>query len=248
MITEEQPQTATPTPMYASYGAFTAMLDWFGKLPDVPVQLDRSLEHFAGNVGGQMLTGLRFLGLLEGDHPTELLVELARAEEDKRKSVMMRILRNAYGEQLIEEISRMTPLVLEQRIEALGVTGSTNRKACGFLVNALRDADFKVPPAIGKRYRNRPSRRGIGRKPASGSRKSPPSDGGQTTEPIPPSAPKRNTRTLTFRNGETVSLVTDTDMLSLPAEDLEWLLSVVKMFDEYAEKDKESDSESETFE
>lgn len=234
--------------MYASYGAFTEMLDWFGKLPDVPVQLDRSLEHFAGNAGGQMLTGLRFLGLLEGDRPTETLVELARAEEDQRKSVMMRILRESYGDQLIQELSRMTPLVLEQRIEAFGVTGSTNRKACGFLVNALRGSDFTVPPAIGKRYRNRPSRRGMSRKQVSASKKPITPEPEQPEDSAVPPASIRNTRTLTFRNGETVSLVTNTDMLSLPADDLEWLLSVVRMFDEYADGVQEKESERYPFE
>ena len=192
-----------------------------------------------------MLTGMRFLRLLEGDHPTKALVELARAEADQRKPIMMRILRNAYGDQLIDEIGGMTPLVLEQRMETLGVTGSTNRKACGFLVNALRSADFKVPPDIGKRYRNRPSRRGVGRKQVSGSRKAAPSNNEQADESARPTVPNRNTRTLTFSNGETVSLVTDTDMLSLPAEDLAWLLSVVKMFDEYAGSDQESDLDEE---
>ena len=47
--------------------------------------------------------------------------------------------------------------MLSDRIEALGTTGATHRKAVAFFVNAAKAAQLPVPAGIAKQARNRPS-------------------------------------------------------------------------------------------
>ena len=60
-------------PPYISFMTMRTFLDWLGEMPVTPSQIDRSLwiRKFNGSTGPQLLSGLRFLGLLDENKPTK---------------------------------------------------------------------------------------------------------------------------------------------------------------------------------
>lgn len=162
-----QESSAASSPIYISWLTFMTLLDWLRDMKVLPTQFDRSLWQgkFSGSVGGQIPPGLRFLGLLDGDRITPELERLALANTDERKPLLLAMLKRAYGEDLITQLPRFTPKMLNERLEALGTTDGTHRKALSFFVNAAKAVDLQMPGNIAKSARNRPSVRkpGAGR-------------------------------------------------------------------------------------
>ena len=181
---------ATPLPIYVSYSTFTTCLDWLKEMNVTPSQIDRSLwgGKFAGGNGSQLMVGLRFLGLLDDEKPTERLEGLVRADAAQRKERLADTMRAAYGD-LIEKLPSMTPNMLNKALDELGATDSTRRKAFSFVVNAARGADLPIAPGIAKRARNKPSKATTGRKVNRGSLVSKLEGGGDVP---PPPLPKGN--------------------------------------------------------
>ena len=151
--------TGRGQPMYASFLTFTTLLDWLHDMQHLPSQFDRSWwgSKFSGSGGAQLMAGLRFLGLLEKDTPSERLVELAHASTQARAPLLASLLRDAYGADLVDGLTRMTPKMLSDSIESMGTTDATHRKALAFFVNAVKAAQVPIPPAIAKQARNRPA-------------------------------------------------------------------------------------------
>lgn len=173
-------------PMYQSYSTFTTFLDWLKEMPVMPSQIDRSLwtPKFAGGSGGQLMAGLRFLKLLDGEKPTEKLQELVEADTAHRKQLLAQVLRDAYGDDVIDKLPTMTPYLLNKALDELGATEHTRRKAYSFLVNAARAAELQIAVAIAKKARNKPSQSAVARK--SSRRKQ---DGGKPEQTIDPPSP-----------------------------------------------------------
>jgi hypothetical protein len=145
--------------MYASFLTFVTLLDWLRETKHLPSQFDRSWwgTKFSGSGGAQLMAGLRFLGLLNDAEPTERLEHLAFASNEQRPALVADLLRDAYGGDLVAGLARMTPKMLSDRIEALGTTDATHRKAVAFFVNAAKAAHLPVPAGIAKQARNRPA-------------------------------------------------------------------------------------------
>lgn len=244
-------EKAPKIPPYASFVSFQNLVEWLGSMDVMPAQLDRSLwqSKFSGATGSALISAARFLDLIEDERPTPMLEELAQADKDARGPLIEKILRSAYGDEIVDQAATMTPRMFDEHLRSLGTTEATHRKAASFLTNALKEAGVSVQPAISKRARNRrpgSNRRASSQKSGQGTQSSA-SDPQAGTEPEAISAATgvRNERKLELRNGETVSLVIESDMLSLPANDLDWLLSVVRMFDKYvAERDSKGEEEA----
>lgn len=234
------------TPPYTSFVSFESMLEWLRNMDAMPAQIDRSLwgSKFSGATGSALVSASRFLGLLENEQPTHLLEELVHADKEIRPATLEKVLRAAYGNEIVDQASTMTPKMFDDQLRAIGTTDATHRKAASFLTNALKAAGVSVQPTIAKRARNRrpnTNRRATSQSSASDAKGATRS---QRSQGVPETATTgvRNERKLKLRNGETVSLIIESDMLSMPADDLEWLLSVVRMFDDYAsERSDESE-------
>ncbi len=247
MATEnKEPGIAKTAPMYASYRVFTGFLDWLDSMPAIPEQLDRSLAggRYSGSLWSHLMSGLQFLDLAQGAVPKPELEELVKAKGDQRKVLIEATLRRAYGDEFISRLPRMTPQIFDKHLDDLGSSPATRNKAASFLTNALKDTDVEVPATIAKRARNRQTvtaRR-------SGSRKASTTSPDQPN-PSPASGPKlpggteepSSVKMLTLRGDRRVSLVADFDVLSADPRDLDWLVEVVKKFDE---KKREIDAET----
>ncbi len=151
--------SATPTAAYVSFSSFLTFLDFLKEQPTVPKALDRSLweAKFSGSTGSRLLGSLRFLGLLEGDRPTEKLERLVQADQDTRKELLKAIFRESYGEELIDDIASMTPRMVDEHIAAVGTTEASKRHAVSFFVNGVKYMDLDIPATIRKRARMRRS-------------------------------------------------------------------------------------------
>ena len=151
--------SAKPTAAYVSFSSFLTLLDFLKEQPTVPKALDRSLweAKFSGSTGSRLLGSLRFLGLLEGDRPTEKLERLVQADQDTRKELLKAIFRESYGEELIDDITSMTPRMVDEHIAAVGTTEASKRHAVSFFVNGAKYMDLDIPATIRKRARMRRS-------------------------------------------------------------------------------------------
>lgn len=159
MNPEDSATTTALTPMYASNHTYQTFIDWLSEMSVVPSQIDRSLwgTKFSGSSGAQLMAGLRFLKLLDGERPTDLLRELVATPKAERKPLLERVLRGAYGDALLDDLPSMTPGLLDRKLRDLGTTDATHRKAVSFFINAVKETDVAVPGVIAKRARNRPS-------------------------------------------------------------------------------------------
>ncbi len=145
----------TPTPAYISYMTFATFLAWIKEMPVTPRQLDRTLwgPKFAGSTGIQLMSALRFLGLLNGIVPTPTLDKLARADKEGRDAQMRELLRGAYGASFVDDLPSATPRIVDEALESLGTTSTTHRKAVSFFVNAAKMCGIHVPAVISKKAR-----------------------------------------------------------------------------------------------
>ena len=149
----------TELPIYVSYLTFGNFLDWLKEMTVVPSQIDRSLwsVKFSGSNGAQLMSGLRFLGLLDGERPTPALEPLAMADDTARLELLRIVLEGAYGKDNIDELPKMTPGMLDKKLEELGTTNPTHRKALSFFVNASKAVGLAVPAQIARKARNKPT-------------------------------------------------------------------------------------------
>jgi hypothetical protein len=177
-------KTERPAPIYVSYLTFTTLLDWLRDAKIIPSQFDRSYwgGKFSGSTGAQLMSGLRFLGLLNGDKPDDRLESIAFASDDERPALIRALLEDVYGQELVGGLARATPATLNAALRALGTTDATHDKARSFFVNAAKAVELQMPSQIAKQARNRPpvSRKGT----ASKGRK--PGGSGQSASQTPP--------------------------------------------------------------
>ena len=155
----ESNDSAGPVPAYASFTSFLTFLDFLKDLPTIPREFDRSLWEgkFSGSTGKQLVGAFRFLGLLDGDRPTDKLERLVQADQEARSEVLKEVFRESYGKELIDDIASMTPRMVDDRIEALGTTDATKRKAISFFTNGAKHLGLDMPATIRKRARMRRS-------------------------------------------------------------------------------------------
>ncbi|MGH9199457.1 MAG: hypothetical protein ACRD1T_27465, partial [Acidimicrobiia bacterium] len=198
--------------------------------------LDRSLwgNKFGGGTGSQLISGLRFLGLLKDEKPTERLEPIVRAQSDQRKHLLADLFRDAYGASVIDGLSGMTPKMLTDEIDKLGASDATARKAFSFVVNAAKANNIPIASTIAKKARNKPS----GKRTASGNRKKEtPATPADTVPPAqqPTEEPKHaaNTRTVKLASGGEVTVSLSVDLFDLGEEDRTFVLAIIDKLKAY---------------
>ena len=159
---DAQPEAAPAAPRsrqpaYVSYSMFEVFLDWLGGMDPVPAQINRQLwsRKFAPASGAQLMVGLRSLSLLDGGAPTDTLVALAKAGGDARKDGLRAMLRDAYGDDLVDNLGGKSLAAVEDALRALGTTDATHRRALPFFINAAKAAGIDMQAEVSKRARKR---------------------------------------------------------------------------------------------
>lgn len=136
-------------PPYVPYSAFRNFLDRISKKP--PVRIDRSLmRDFSGTTQTQLLSALRYLGLMSADgQTTQVLLKLLTLAGTERGKVFREILIVSYPDLLNDfPIEKATNQMVEKKFRESGASGNTVRKCLAFFLAACNDAGIKVSPYI----------------------------------------------------------------------------------------------------
>ncbi len=149
----------TKMPPYVSFVTFkNCMADL--KDHGVPNKIDRSiLTKFSGITGTQLMTAMRFLGLMDqGGKPTERLKELAHAHGTNAWREKLRpILESAYAPVLSVNLATATPKEFSDTfVKAFPGADSVLRRCMAFFLPAASDAGIEISKRIltGRKPRN----------------------------------------------------------------------------------------------
>ena len=157
-----QAEKVERAPPYISYSSFRTMIGGL-KEHGVPAQIDRSvLGNFAGSVATQLLTALRFLGLVEQDGKTlEKLNGLVEAFQTPQwGSALSGVVRDAYKPIMAHDLKTATPNMIDKAFrESYGGADAVQKKCVTFFLHAARDASMGLSSHLSKSTR-RPGKRG----------------------------------------------------------------------------------------
>jgi len=170
------------TPPYTSYASARTL---FASLHDnsTPSRIDRSvLKSFSNAVGTQLITGLKFLKLInEEQRPSEAFFELIESfGTDAWKKNLLAVLEQAYPEIFALTLEVVSPAEFTEAFRrAFGVEGDVLRKCMTFFINAMQDTDFPLSKYLlaGKKPRGASLKKRTP-KPASSKTKNDTSNGG----------------------------------------------------------------------
>ena len=117
----DKPESAVKPP-YVSWTTFLNFIEWLEEV-SIPIQVDRSFwsAKYAGGTGSQLMSGLRYLKLLDNEVPTSALEEIVHADwGDARKQLIGQLLRGRYPSVFAIELERATPKMIDDAFAALG--------------------------------------------------------------------------------------------------------------------------------
>lgn len=234
----QMPQQATDngkvnSAAYLPFRTFTSSVDALEH--GIPKQIDRTIwRNQAGTVQSQILMALRFLGFVDGsDCPTQLLHDYVEQKEH-REQTMARVIKTAYAEVVKHDLTKMTPKMLDDSFDSLGVSGDTKRKAVTFFLKAAKFADIPMHPLLAAQVRNTGPR---GKRKAD--RKI--SDDATTTIKVTTRTPSgvqaSNTRSVRLKSGGTVTMTLAYDPFSLSMEDREFVFDLIDKLQGYSSPD-----------
>jgi hypothetical protein len=151
-------------PPYVSYRTFYNFIDRLQE--GIPSRIDRSYwsERLSGSNGTQLMSALRFLGLIDaGGVPTSLCRQLVDANGAQRTEVLKQITSEAYAFLMQGSLDSQTATYsqLEEVFHnTFELTDSVRRKCIKFFVALASDADIPLSPFIMKRVRSARSQTG----------------------------------------------------------------------------------------
>lgn len=177
-----------PTAPYPAFQTLKTLLRPF-KEHGIPNKIDRSvLTSFSGAVGSQVLTMLKFLGLIFDDgKPTPRLEALLEASEtDAWPAELAKIVRTAYAPLFRINLETASPKEFNEEFRrAYPAADEVSRKSITFFLNAAREAGIKISPYVmkNKKPRSGPAKK---RAPRQNGQKLAPGKGEHVKTPPPP--------------------------------------------------------------
>ena len=242
----KQEHSITPneilSPPYVSFSTFKTLMDWL-RAEGVPLRLDRSFwrSKFSGSTGTQLIAALRFLGLVQGESPTQDLHTLVDSIPEDRKFILGEILKHSYVNIAFKDLDRATPSMLKGWFRIYPIDGHTLRKAMSFFVNASKDAEIPMSNSIQKMARTRISRTN---RPSTRIRQATVGQIVHSTQDSDfKSIPKQditqlnsmrgNLMSLNLESGGTVTVELSLDLFKLSAKDREFIMKLVDLTQNY---------------
>jgi hypothetical protein len=154
LVDEKRRKTLPP---YVSYRTFLNFID--GLQLGIPARIDRSYwgERYSGSSGTQLMTALRFLGLIDGTGvPTTRLRQLVSAKGAQRSDVLKQIGQSAFAflsERSLDPQGATYAQLEESFYNTYQVTGDVARKCIKFFISLENDAGVALSPFIMGRKR-----------------------------------------------------------------------------------------------
>ncbi len=147
----------SPSPPYTSFLTFQNFITWL-ETEGIPLKFDRSFwgTKYGGSVGMQLISGLRFLGLLKDDVPQPQLEEIIKTRQtDERNVLLNKMFRDSYLKVDFTTLERATPAMLNDMFKAYDLDGSTLRKAVSFFINGCKAYNIPLSNSLKKKARNK---------------------------------------------------------------------------------------------
>jgi len=153
-----------PTPPYVAWSTLKTFVSHLREVPAPPTHIDRGVwsRWVPGGVGPQLITGLRYLGLLndEAGVTDEFSAILHAKDEDAVKTSLRHRIESAYAPVFGNlPLDRATPIQIEEKFEAYGVSGDVKRKCIAFFVAAAQDLGIPLSTFVQDRARVRRGRK-----------------------------------------------------------------------------------------
>jgi hypothetical protein len=216
---------------YLPFKTFMGAIDTLGQ--GVPKKIDRSIwRSQSGLVQGLIMGALRFFHLIdENDAPTPMLYSMA-TDKRSRKANLQMLVHSSYHEIVKHDLSKMTPNMLEEFMEAYGVTGGTKRKAVTFFLQAAKEAELPLSGFLQSTIRATSTRR---------RKLSVRADGlGEAIEASNESGTSAtSTKTVSLRSGGTISVHVQADVFTMTAEDRAFVFELIDKLQGYEAEHKE---------
>jgi hypothetical protein len=154
MENEKQNQ-ANVNPPYISFLTFMNALQSLIE-HGVPGQIDKSvLSKFSGGIQRQLYPALNFIGFIdENNYPTDLLQEYADQDKDGQKSILQKILKSRFAEQ-IAILPNGTMQQLQDSFNYIDLKSSVKSKCITFFLKMAEYSGFDISPHISKGMRKR---------------------------------------------------------------------------------------------
>ncbi len=208
----------------------------------IPKKIDRTIWRTqAYVVQTQIIMALRFLDLLDDeDTPTAKLHELVDKKDD-RKKVLHNILVDAYRRIVNLDLTKTTPKMLDDEMEAYSVTGDTKKKAVRFFLQAAKYVDMPLHPLLKAQTRTTgPRKKRTPRPVLIGDMN------GAADPAYSPEARATSTTITHLSNGGRMVLLVYGDPFSLPGEERTMVFDLVDKLKAHADAHPaESDDEEE---
>ena len=156
-MSESEKKTAAAP--YLPFSTFLTALDHLKGIGGVPNKVTNdvfpSLSHQSK---AQILSGFRFLGLIDDDGVPQgdMLSDLA-LKDNERKTLIRSLIESSYADIVALDFAKITPSQLDQHLsgDRYNISGDTKKKAKTFLLKAAQHAGFTVSPLLTKITRNR---------------------------------------------------------------------------------------------
>lgn len=165
----EDEKAAGRVPPYTSYRTLKTFIEDL-KSQGLPSRIDRSVwgARFSGSVGTQLMSALRFLGLLGAeDEPTDHLQSLVDAfGSDGWKKELRGVLERSYAPVMSLKLEQTSPGQLVEAFRAnYRAQEAVLQKSLTFFLHAAQDAEIPLSPRIVKTTRRvARARGGFGRR------------------------------------------------------------------------------------
>jgi len=217
---------------YLPFATFISSLDAFSQ--GVPPKLDRTLwRSQSGFLQGLIMNAYRFFGLVEeteGDAATEYLLELVKNRE-QRPGIMRALIEAQYVDVLFgHDLTKMTMKMLEQAFdENFSVTGATKQKAITFFLKAAKFSEMPMSHFLSSQLRNAAPRkkRGTKRVELTGDEEE------EIISDIATQSPGAVCHSVRLKSGGLVSVTITANPFSMPAQDREFVFSMIDMVQKY---------------
>lgn len=144
-------------PPYVSYRSFWNFIDRLHEA--IPARIDRSYwgDKFSGSTGSQLMSALRYLGLVDEEGiPTSLLRSLVAARDFQRDEIMAQIARNSYGFFFNGPVDYKTATYAQFEDllnSSYRVNSDVARKCIKFFIDLATDARIPLSPFVIKKTR-----------------------------------------------------------------------------------------------
>lgn len=216
----------------AAYLPFKTFLSAIESLEHgLPRKLDRTIwRSQSGIVQGQIMTALRFFGLLnDSDEPTPALHRLVENKE-KRAEQIGSLLLYAYKDIIEHDLTKMTPKMLDEAMGAYNVQGDTRRKAVAFFLRATRYADMPMHPLLERQIRNTVS--GTRKKRSKGTKDTSSNNGPASTQE-PSHTSGAGKKTIPLRSGGSVTVEISANPFLMSPTDRTFVFELIDSLHKY---------------